>query len=251
MSDPVNAGVAIVTGSAQGIGRAIAERLIADGGDVMLLDLSPETAATATEIGAVGSVVIDVTDVEALQAAVRTVAVDHGRLDTLVNCAGTCGRDAFSDLTPEIWHRDLDTNLTAVAFACQAAVFPTMQTQGYGRIVNIASVSGMVGGVGPVHLNGSGGRSGAAYASAKAGSINLTRWLAREVGRWGITCNTVAPGPIQSQMTTGADYGLGANPVPRMGTAREVAAAVAYLVGPDSAYTTGTCLHVDGGMVLV
>lgn len=250
MSDPTSAGVTIVTGSAQGIGRAIAERLIADGGQVLLFDRSPQTSATAAEIGAMASVVLDVTDVEALQAAVRQVAVDHGRLDTLVNCAGTCGRDAFADLTPQIWHRDLDTNLTAVAFACQAAVFPAMRAQGYGRIVNIASVSGKAGGVGPVHPDGSGGRSGAAYASAKAGSINFTRWLAREVGQWGITCNAVAPGPIESQLTVGAEYGLGGNPVPRMGTGREVAAAVAYLIGPDSAYTTGTCLHVDGGMVL-
>ncbi len=251
MTDRTGPGVTVVTGSAQGIGEAIARRLIGDGGQVVLLDVAPDTAAVASSMGAAGAVAVDVTDVAALQAAIHAVAEQHGRLDTLVNCAGTCARDSLADLTLPTWRRDVDTNLTAVAFACQAAVFPHMRSQRHGRIVTIASASGMAGGVGPVHADGSGGRSGAAYAAAKAGSINFTRWLARQVGMWGITCNAVAPGPIESPMAAGADYGLDANPVPRMGTADEVAGAVAYLVGPDSAYTTGACLHVDGGMVMV
>jgi 3-oxoacyl-[acyl-carrier protein] reductase len=250
MSTPTSPGVTIVTGSAQGIGEAIATRLIADGGQVVLLDLAAHVDETAQRIGAVGAIRLDVTDVQALQQSIHAVAEQHGRLDTLVNCAGTCGRESFEELSLATWHRDLDTNLTAAAFASQAAVFPHMREQGYGRIVNIASVSGKVGGIGPVNADGGVPRSGAAYASAKAGTINLTRWVAREVGAWGITCNAVCPGPIESPMTVGAAYGVDDLAVPRMGTPAEVAAAVAYLVGPDSGYTTGTAMHVDGGYVM-
>ncbi|MBM9467060.1 SDR family NAD(P)-dependent oxidoreductase [Nakamurella leprariae] len=244
-----DAPVALITGSARGIGAAIAGRLIADGTRVVLLDLLSTVEHTAADLGAAGARQVDVTDVPALQAAVRGVGDEFGRLDVLVNCAGTCGRESFEDLSVATWHRDLDTNLTAAAFACQAAVFPHMRAQGSGRLINIASVSGKVGGVGPVDADGTGGRSGAAYASAKAGTINLTRWIARQVGAWGITANVVAPGPVASPMAAGAEYGVADIPVPRMGRPEEVAAAVAYLVGPGSDYVTGTCLHVDGGMV--
>ncbi|MFJ8794346.1 SDR family NAD(P)-dependent oxidoreductase [Streptomyces sp. NPDC102462] len=240
---------ALVTGSAQGIGRAIAERLISDGHDVVLLDVADHVHRTAKEIRAAESLQVDVRDLEALRAAIHGAARDHGSLGILVNTAGTCGRESFEDLSPEAWHRDLDTNLTATAFACQAAVFPHMREQGWGRLVNIASVSGKVGGIGPVDADGSGGRSGAAYVSAKAGAINLTRWIARQVGHWGITCNAVAPGPIASPMAAGGEYGVDDQPIPRFGTAAEVAGAVSYLVSPGSDYTTGTCLHVDGGRV--
>jgi 3-oxoacyl-[acyl-carrier protein] reductase len=250
MSDRSSPGVTIVTGAAQGIGEAIAARLIQEAGQVVLLDISPTVVRTAGRLGAAGAVRVDLTDVGALQRAVHDTANEFGGLDTLVNCAGTCGRESFEDLSLATWRRDLDTNLTATAFACQAAVFPHMRGQGSGRLVNIASVSGKVGGVGPVDVEGTGGRSGAAYASAKAGTINLTRWIARQVGAWGITCNTVAPGPIAAPMAAGAEYGVDGLPVPRMGTPAEVAHAVAYLVGPGSGYTTGTCMHVDGGMVL-
>jgi NAD(P)-dependent dehydrogenase (short-subunit alcohol dehydrogenase family) len=240
----------VVTGSAQGIGRAIAQRLIADGAQVILLDLADHVADTAAEIGAVAHRQVDVTDLVALRKAIDWSAHSLGVLDILVNCAGTCGRQSFEELTPDIFRRDIDTNLTATAFGCQAAVFPHMRRQGRGRLVNIASVSGKVGGIGPVHSSGAGGRSGAGYVSAKAGTINLTRWIARQVGPWGITCNAVAPGPIGSPMADGADYGVQNLPVPRLGRPSEVAAAVAYLVSPDADYSTGTCLHVDGGAVL-
>jgi 3-oxoacyl-[acyl-carrier protein] reductase len=241
---------AIVTGAARGIGREIARRLIAEGIEVSIIDISTEAQAAAEAIGASGALRVDVTEIESLRRAIDEVATRHGRLDVLVNCAGTCGRDSFEDLSLSMWRRDIDTNLTATAFACHAAVFPHMRQQGWGRLVNIASVSAKVGGVGPVHPDGSGGRSGIAYASAKAGVVNLTRWIARQVGGWGITCNAVIPGPISSAMTASATYDIGGLPIPRMGTPSEVAAAVAYLVGPDSGYTTGACMHVDGGMVL-
>lgn len=242
--------VAIVTGAAQGIGRAVAERLIADGGTVVLFDVADHVSHTGDLIKAAGSVRVDVSDLDALQAAVHDVARQFGRLDILVNNAGTCGRESFEELSARTWRRDIDTNLTATAFACQAAVYPHMREQGWGRLVNIASVSGKVGGIGPVDTQGGAGRSGAAYASAKAGAINLTRWIARQVGAWGITCNAVAPGPIETPMTRGAEYGVEVLPIPRLGRPTEVAAAVAYLASDEAGYTTGACLHVDGGYVL-
>ncbi|HEY1133364.1 MAG TPA: SDR family oxidoreductase [Nocardioides sp.] len=242
-------GITIVTGAAQGIGEAIASALVANGGTVTLLDVADKVHQTAERIGAAGAVQVDVRDIDALQTAIRQVGLDAGRLDTLVNCAGTCGRESFEELSVTTWDRDLDTNLRAAAFACQAAVFAFMREQSYGRLVNIASVSGLAGGVGPVFSDGRGGRSGAAYVSAKSGTINLSRWIARQVGAWGITCNTVAPGPIASPMAAGAEYGVEDIPVPRMGEPSEIAAAVSYLTGPGSAYTNGICLNVDGGMV--
>ena len=242
--------VGIVTGAAQGIGAAIAKRLIDHGSQVFLFDLQDHVHETAAAIGAAGAIEIDVTDVESLQAAIHQIARDHERLDVLVNCAGTCGRESFEELSLQTWQGDIDTSLTAAAFACQAAVFPHMREHHFGRLINLASVSGKVGGIGPVHRDGRGGRSGAAYASAKAGAINLTRWIAKQVGPWGITANCVAPGPIESQMTVNAEYGVEQIPVPRMGRPDEIAAAVAYLAGPDSGYTNGICLHVDGGTVL-
>ncbi|MEU9885535.1 SDR family NAD(P)-dependent oxidoreductase [Sphaerisporangium sp. NPDC051011] len=246
---PAGIPLSIVTGSARGIGFAIAQRLVADGHQVYLLDVQDSVAEAARTLNAVGYAQVDVTDTSALREAIVGAADAAGRLDTLVNCAGTCGRESFEDLTEETWRRDIDTNLKATAFACQAAVFPHMKAQAFGRLINIASVSGKVGGVGPVDVDGSGGRSGAAYASAKAGTINLTRWIARQVGAWGITANTVAPGPIESPMAADASYPISEMPIPRLGQPFEVAGAVSYLAGDDSSYVTGTCMHVDGGMV--
>ncbi|WP_425839312.1 SDR family NAD(P)-dependent oxidoreductase [Streptomyces fractus] len=242
--------VALITGAAQGIGEAIATRFVADGDIVVLLDIASAVKDTASRIGAADALRVDARDIPALQSAVHEVAKRFGRLDVLVNCAGTCGRESFEDLSLDTWHRDIDTNLTATAFACQAAVFPHMKEQGSGRLINIVSVSGKLGGIGPVDPSGTGGRSGAAYASAKAGAINLTRWIARQTGAWGITANTVAPGPIASPMAAGAEYGVSEAPIPRMGEPSEVAAAAAYLASPEAAFTTGACLHVDGGHVL-
>ncbi|MQA05257.1 MAG: SDR family oxidoreductase [Streptosporangiales bacterium] len=242
-ADP--AAAAVVTGASRGIGKAIARRLAEDGYRMVLVDVLDDVREVAAELVDATAYVTDVRDDHAL----RQVMAAASPLEVLVNCAGSCHRTSFAEMTPENWRKDVDTNLTATFFACQAAVFPHMRDQRYGRIVNIASVSGKIGGIGPVQRDAAGGRSGPAYAASKAGVINLTRWIAREIGQWGITCNAVAPGPIATEMTEGHSYGLDDMPIPRMGTPTEVADAVAYLAARERGYTTGACLHVDGGLV--
>jgi NAD(P)-dependent dehydrogenase (short-subunit alcohol dehydrogenase family) len=216
-----------------------------------MVDVSPDVVDHARSLPDATGAVVDITDHNAVRRHLESVATED-RLAALINCAGTCARTDFESFTPEEWQRDIATNLTSTFFLCQAAVFPYMRDQRYGRIVNIASVSGKIGGLGRTQASGGDGRSGPAYAASKAGVINLTRWIAREVGHLGITCNVVAPGPIATPMTRGheANYEFGDAPIPRVGNPDEVTDAVAYLAHPDRGYTTGACLHVDGGLVL-
>lgn len=246
---PAGRPVSVVTGAARGIGLAIAQRLVLDGHEVHLVDVLEEVADAAAGVGAHGHHRIDITDIAALTETIGAVARGAGRLDTLVNCAGTCGREAFEHMTEETWQRDIDTNLKATVFGCRAAVFPHMRAQGFGRLVNIASVSGMLGGAGAVTEAGDSLRSGAAYASSKAGVINATRWIARQVGVWGITANVVLPGPIASPMVSTNSYGVSDLPIQRKGRPEEIAAAVSFLAGDEAGFITGDCLHVDGGLV--
>lgn len=241
--------IAVVTGGARGIGRAIGVRLAGDGYRVVLLDVLSDVLDTAAEIPGAHAEVLDIRDEQAVGACFDGLAAD-ARLAVLVNCAATCSRTGFAEFTVPEWRRELDVNLTGTFITCKAAIFPHMRAQAYGRIVNVASVSGKLGGIGTVR--DAGGRSGPAYAASKAGVINLTRWIARDVGRWGITCNAVAPGPIGTRMTEtlDADHEFGSMPVQRFGRPEEVADAVGYLAAPERGFTTGTCLHVDGGTAL-
>ncbi|WP_051342540.1 SDR family NAD(P)-dependent oxidoreductase [Pseudonocardia spinosispora] len=240
--------VAAVTGAAGGIGAAIAARLTADGYAVALLDISDAVHLTRDDIGAPLSARLDVTDREDVQHVLAEVIKATGRLDVLVNCAGTAHRSSFADTSAQEFLRDINTNLLGTFLTCQAAVFPHMRAAGRGRLINIASVSGKTGGIGSVHADGSGGRSGAGYASAKAGVINLTRWIAREVGHLGITSNAVAPGPIATAMTDGHHYDTANIPIGRLGTPEEVADAVSWLAGRGAGYVNGIVLDVDGGL---
>lgn len=240
--------VAAVTGAAGGIGAAIAARLVTDGYAVAMFDLNSAVHTTCGEIAAARAAALDVTDSAAVRAAVDDTVAALGRLDVVVNCAGTAHRSSFADTTATEFMGDLRTNLLGSFLVCQAAVFPHMAEAGHGRLINIASISGKTGGTGPVHADGSGGRSGAGYASAKAGVINLTRWIAREVGQLGITSNAVAPGPITTPMTDGHRYDTTDIPVGRLGTPDEVADAVAWLAGSGTGYVNGTVVDVDGGL---
>ncbi len=242
-----SAQVALVTGASRGIGRAIALALAGKGLRVV------GTATTASGADGIGEalasfpgcrgIVLDVTDGEAVIAAVDAVVKEHGALHVLVNNAGIT-RDMLSmRMKDDDWHAVLATNLTAVFRACRAAIRPMMK-QRYGRIVSITSVVGASGNPGQAN-----------YAAAKAGVAGMTRSLARELGSRGITVNCVAPGFIETDMTRGLPEAQSAAllaqiPLGRLGQAAEVAHAVAFLASAEAAYITGTELHVNGGMLM-
>jgi 3-oxoacyl-[acyl-carrier protein] reductase len=244
---PAAAQVAFVTGASRGIGRAIAATLAQKGFRVV------GTATTEAGAAAIGEalaaspgcrgVVLDVTDGDAVVAAIDAVVKEHGALHVLVNNAGIT-RDMLSmRMKDEDWHAVIATNLTAVFRASRAAIRPMMK-QRYGRIVSITSVVGASGNPGQAN-----------YAAAKAGVAGMTRSLAREVGSRGITVNCVAPGFIETDMTKGLAEAqtaalLAQIPLGRLGQASEIAHAVAFLASPEAGYITGTELHVNGGMLM-
>lgn len=246
---PVGVGtapVAIVTGSNGGIGAAICRQLTKTGHRVVGVDRvqSSDSGSWALE-----TQVLDVTAPDRVREVVDGIADRFGRIDVLVNCAGTAHRGSFAGTTATEFMTDVESSLLGTFLMSQAVVFPHMESARAGRIVNIASISGKTGGTGPVSPDGSAGRSGPGYAAAKAGVINLTRWMARDVGRLGITCNTVAPGPIQTGLTAGHSYDVGGIPLGRLGTAEEVADAVGWLASTGAGYVSGTVVDVDGGLV--
>lgn len=245
--------VALVTGGARGIGLATARVLAGQGADIMVVDLAEQAedvAALREEFPRrhVAYRQVDVRDEEAVRASVDELVARFGGIDVLVNNAGTASRAGLDTLSTEEWHRDLDTNLHGMFLFCRAAVHPHLRDRGSGRIVNISSISGIMGG--PLSGGSEGGRSGPAYAASKGGVIALTKWLAKETGPYGITCNSVAPGPIATALTNNATYALDDQVIKRMGTPEEVGAAVAYLASPGAAYVTGQVLKVCGGSAI-
>ncbi|MDR5699766.1 SDR family NAD(P)-dependent oxidoreductase [Agromyces aerolatus] len=234
--------VAVVTGAAGGIGSAIARRL-GRSHDVVLWDVGGpglDAAVRAVEPAGATADVVDVTDRDAVLRGMARVEREHGRLDVLVNAAGMAQIIPFLELPEAGWDRMLDVNLKSV-FLCTQAAVPIMAANGFGRVVSLASVGAYSGSVGHAH-----------YAASKAGIIGFTKTLAREVGPLGITVNCVAPGAIETPMlgalTSEARERYSANPVGRLGTPDEIAAAVEYFVSPDAGYTTGWVLSVNGGV---
>jgi 2-hydroxycyclohexanecarboxyl-CoA dehydrogenase len=237
---------ALVTGGASGIGAAIASRLAAEGAAVTIGDLNVAGAReVASEIHG-EAIEFDVTDPE----GVTSVIEGMGTLDVLVNNAGTDDFAFFTEMTPERWRRLIAINLEGV-LACTHAALAPMQQAGYGRIVNIASEAGRVG-----------SKGSAVYSAAKGGVIAFTKAIARENGRYGITCNAIAPGPIETPLLMAA-LGLGevgeriietmkgSTQLRRLGQPEEVAAAVAFLASEDASYVTGETLGVSGGLGMV
>ncbi len=240
--------VAIVTGSGQGIGKAIALRFAREGADIGVLDSNGETAAAAgEEIRGLGRrarvAVVDVSDVHAVQGALSDIAGELGRLDVLVNNAGVEKRAPFLEITAEDWQRQLDVNLSGTFYCTQAAA-REMAKRRYGRIVNLSSVAGLIG---PIDL--------AAYGAAKAGIVGLTRAAALDLADFGITVNAIAPGPIETELMLGvwSDEALRERPqhgaIARFGTVEEIAHTALFLASPESGFITGITLLVDGGAV--
>jgi len=232
---------ALVTGGAKGIGAAIVRRLAKEGAEVVIADCDAEGARAIAHDAGAEALHLDV----ARLVEVAEVLALQGDFDILVNNAGIDQHAFFTDTTIDEWRRLLGVNLEAV-FATTHALLPAMQRAGYGRIVNVASEAGRMG-----------SRGGSVYAAAKGGVIAFTQSIARENGRKGITANVVAPGPIETPLLRNAveqgggkllEAMKGATLAGRLGTADEVAAAVAFLASEEAGYITGETLGVSGGM---
>jgi 3-oxoacyl-[acyl-carrier protein] reductase len=247
--------VALVTGAARGLGRAIAVALARAGADVAAADVIPvdETIAGIVALGRRGlGLRCDVSRKASVTRMVAAVERRLGGLDILVNNAGITHRDRLEETTERTWDRLVDVIMKGTFLCCQATV-PGMRRRGYGKIVNVSSISGIIGGAAPPRRGvprAARARTGPAYAAAKAGVIALTKWLARDAGADGIYVNTVAPGPIDTEMTRGFAYPVEHLPIARMGTPEDVAEAVVFLASPASNYITGQVLRVDGGWVV-
>jgi len=242
--------VALVTGAARGIGRAIAMRLAAMGARVVVNDLAAEEAiaAAVAEIEAAGGRAMglraNVTVAAEVAAMVDRVVGELGGLDILVNNAGIARDMLLLRLSEEDWDAVLSTNLKGAYLCARAAARPMIKAR-WGRIVNISSVVGIAGNAGQAN-----------YAAAKAGLIGLTRSLAKELGSRGITVNAVAPGFILTAMTANLpdkvrEEAIARTPVGRLGQPEDVAAAVGFLCSEEASFITGQVLAVDGGMVLM
>ena len=240
---------ALVTGASRGIGRAIALALAAEGADVVVNYAGSEAAAkeVAAEIEAMGRkafvVQADISSNEAATAMVDTVVKEFGRIDILVNNAGNTRDGLLMRMKEEDWDTVLTTNLKGV-FNCTKAAVKYMMKQKAGKIVSISSVVGLMGNAGQ-----------ASYAAAKAGVIGFTKSVAKEVAARGINVNAVAPGFIQTDMTSVlsdkvVEGMLNSIPLHKLGETADIAKAVVFLVSDDANYITGQTLHVDGGMVM-
>lgn len=252
MTDELKGKVAIVTGAAQGMGRAVAERFAREGADLVLVDLQGErllevaSSLKAAEgcgdgTGAYAHV-CDISDEAQVRTMVDAVIEEKGRVDILVNCAGIMYPTRFDDMATEEWDRVMAVNLRGT-FLTMVAVYPLMKDGGGGSIINFASTAGLT-----VSTLG-----GAHYTASKHGVVGITKAVAKEGGPHGIRVNAVAPGLIDTEMVRGTVNevrvrGYEASfPVPRLGRPEEVAELVLFLASDRSAYITGATLNISGG----
>ncbi|GAA4879683.1 3-oxoacyl-ACP reductase FabG [Ferrimonas pelagia] len=237
--------VALVTGASRGIGRAIAEQLVAAGAKVIGTATSERgAAAIAQYLGENGTgLVLNVTEQASVDALFAEIKAQYGDIDVLVNNAGITRDNLMMRMKEDEWGDIIDTNLTSV-FRTSKAVLRAMMKKRHGRIINIGSVVGTMGNPGQAN-----------YAAAKAGLLGFTKSLAKEVASRGITVNAVAPGFIQTDMTDELTDDqkagiMGQVPAGRLGQAQEIADAVLFLASDRAGYITGETLHVNGGMVM-
>ncbi len=240
--------IAFVTGASQGIGRACALEIARKGASVALAARNEEKLnAVGEEIRSAGGTAMcfpmDVTEEEQIRAGIKAAIAHFGKVDILVNNAGVTRDQLLMRMKRADWDSVLNTNLTS-AYLCTQQVIASMLKQRWGRIINVTSVFGQMGQAGQAN-----------YASSKAGLIGLTMAIAREVASRNITCNAVAPGFIDTAMTSVLAQEFKENavkfiPLGRVGTAEDVAHAVAFLASEEASYITGHVLNVNGGMLM-
>ena len=240
--------IAIVTGGADGIGKATAVKFAAEDATVIIWDLNAEKGAeTVKEItengGKVSFVKVNTAVYAEVEAATKEVVEKFGTLDIIINNAGITRDASIKKMTPELWQQVIDVNLTGVFYCCKCAS-EVMVEKGYGRIINASSVVALYGNFGQTN-----------YVATKAGLIGMTKTLARELGRKGVTVNAVAPGFVATEMVKkmppevlkGMEDKV---PLKRLGQPEEIAAAYLFLASDDAAYINGTVLSVDGGITI-
>ncbi len=243
--------MAVVTGASRGIGRAIAEELAGRGANVIVnyhsnVQAAEEVVQTIAERGNGSAVTVqaDVSDFTAAQNLIKAVLDTYGQLDILVNNAGTTEDTLLLMMKEEQWDRVLDTNLKSVFNCCKAAARPMIRRKQGGRIINISSVSGLVGQAGQAN-----------YAASKAGIMGFTKSLAKELGSRNITVNAVAPGFVLTDLTADlpeelVQQSLSFIPLGRWGELAEIANVVAFLASDEASYITGQVIAVDGGIAM-
>lgn len=236
--------IAIVTGAARGIGKGICEVFAKAGATVAMWDLLDEGEAAAAEIRATGGDVtfrkVNITDRAQVQQAVDDLMTQHGKIDILINNAGVIRDRSILKMTEEEWNQVINVNINSL-FVTTKAVLPHMKAAGYGRIISASSVNAMAGAFGQTN-----------YCASKAAIQGFTRALCKEVGRYGITVNCVAPGFIQSAMTDSMpqeviDAGIKMIPVSRIGTPTDMGYSYLFLASKEASFVSGITLHANGG----